>query len=460
MPLTVPASVRGRFLTAEAEHWFSIGMKKGDTITVSCQAFPAISAASPVLEIENSAGRVLVRASSADSANRTCGLEWSAPAEGAYRLRVHDLRHGVRGGPGFLYRLSVRPNRPSFALTLATDYLNVVQGGKADLDILVDRAGGFIGSIDLKALDLPAGVRLETTRVPEHATRFKLTFAAADDARPTSMPVTIQGAEIVVAGKDLGMPAKIARATPVGGPEGILAGAEPNIALSVTVQHKPIFRLTCNEAYQYAHRGTVYPYKLQVERLNGFEGEITLQICDRQVQDLDGIEVIERVVPAGVKEIGALVYLPESMHSNAQHHSRPYVQGYALFTDRWGQKQAMVAVCDKRCMIRSMPPVAKLKVAADHLAARPGEANALKLVLARTSHFTGPADIELVDPRPGFVLEKTRLGAGQTDVTAMVHIDKTASIADGTILRFRATGQLATETTVISEATISVRAEK
>src|SRR5207253_10673374 len=115
-----------------------------------------------------------------------------------------------------------------------------------------------------------------------------------------------------------------AHTTPVGGPPGVMALAGLTEALHLTVQHKPIFRLTCNEAYQYAHRGTVYPYALQVERLNGFDGPITLQICDRQVQDLDGIEVVERVVAPGVKETVALVYLPETMHANAQHHSRPY----------------------------------------------------------------------------------------------------------------------------------------
>src|SRR5205814_5782150 len=111
----------------------------------------------------------------------------------------------------------------------------------------------------------------------------------------------------------------LAQTTPVGGAAGVLTAAGRTDTLYLTVQHKPIFRLTCNEAYQYAHRGTIYPYALQVERLNGFNGDITLQICDRQVQDLDGIEVVERVVPPGAKEAAALVFLPETMHANAQH---------------------------------------------------------------------------------------------------------------------------------------------
>ena len=55
--------------------------------------------------------------------------------------------------------------------------------------------------------------------------------------------------------------------------------------LHLTIATKPIFRLFCLEAYQYAHRGSVFPYPMEVERLNGFEGEIMLQIGDRQNRD-------------------------------------------------------------------------------------------------------------------------------------------------------------------------------
>src|SRR5207248_4400532 len=110
-------------------------------------------------------------------------------------------------------------------------------------------------------------------------------------------------------------------------------------SLHVTVQHKPVFRLSCNEAYQYAPRGSIYPYLMKIERLDGFNGPIVLQLCDRQVQDLDGIEIVETVVPPDANEVRNLIYLPETMHASVQHHSRPYAQAYASFTDQWGQQQ-------------------------------------------------------------------------------------------------------------------------
>ena len=67
----------------------------------------------------------------------------------------------------------------------------------------------------------------------------------------------------------------------------------------MTVQHKPLFRLFCSEAYQYAHRGTIHLYQMEVERFDGYNGPITLQIADRQIKDLDGADVLETTIPAG-----------------------------------------------------------------------------------------------------------------------------------------------------------------
>jgi hypothetical protein len=336
---------------------------------------------------------------------------------------------------------------------LTTDYVNVLQESRAELDLVVRRTGGFTGPIDLSVTGLPAGVRVEPARIPENQTQVKLILSAGN-VRPASAALHLTG-KADIGGK---LCQRVVTMQPVGGSEGVCAGLH-NDTLHLTVQHKPIFHLTCNEAYQYAARGTVYPYLLQVERLNGFEGEIVLQICDRQVQDLDGIEVRERIVPPGTKQIGALIYLPETMHANVQHHCRPYVQGYAFFTDKWGQKQSMLALCDKRCMIRTMPTLVKLKAAADQVVARPGTALTCKMVLERTSNFPGPMDVELIDAdrQAGFTAEKVRIAAGQDHATVSVHVPTTA--ASRKVLTFRAIGRLPGDGMVISEATVTVKRE-
>lgn len=441
MDLALPVTVSGRFLTALEEDWYRFTAKKGEAITISCRPVPVDSLAMPVMTLLDSTDKILVSAGSVDAIDRTIEHDWIAPADGQYRIRLRDLQHGTRGGPEFSYRLALSPAKPDFALRLEPDFVNVAQGGKTEIDVIVRRSGGFAGPIDLKVSGLPEGVKVEPATIPAGVPRLKLSIVAKDECRPTDALANVVG-HATVAGKSVERPALISTF----GREGT--------GLFLTVQHKPLFRVTCNEAYQYAHRGTIYPYKLAIERLNGFDGPISLQLCDRQVQDLDGIDVVESIVAPGVKESAALVYLPETMHASVQHHSRPYVQAYASFTDKWGQKQTILAVCDKRCMIRTLPTVVKLRAESKEIEASQGTTVGCKLIVDRTSNFVGPAEVELVKT-PGYTAEKVHLKHGETVIAAQVQIP--AGIRGEQSLKFRMTGKLPTGATVVSEATVSLR---
>jgi len=441
MALKVPVTVNARFLTAQEENWFRFIATKGEMLTVACRPFPRDSAAVPVLTLVDSAGTPLLKASTLDTSDRTLELDWKAPADGVYRLRLHDLQRGVRGGADFIYRLTVRPAQPDFHLRFDPDHVNVVQGGKTEIDLLIRRSGGLAGAIDLTATGLPDGVIIEPARIPEGQSRGKLVISAKAETRPTNAIVSLCGRALV-----LGKPVE-RRAV------GTSFEWETN-AIHLTVQHKPVFRLDCNEAYQYAHRGSIYPYVMNVERLDGFKGPITLQLCDRQVQDLDGIEIVETVVPADATTVKNLIYLPETMHAGVQHHCRPYAQAYTVFTDKWGQRQTLLAVSEKRCIIRTLPPVAKLRALTREIVARPGTVVAYKLALDRTSNFSGAADVELITRSGGFKAEKLHLGPGVTDATMRIYVGRDVGLQD---LRFRATGKLTNGATVVTEATVPVQ---
>ncbi len=449
-PLSLPTTIQGRLLTAASEDSFRIAAKKDELIAIECRPASASSIAMPIVAIEDSTGRTLAKASSVESADRECTLEWKAPADGEYRLRVRDLQHGTRGGPEFAYRLSVRQAQPDFQLSVSADYANVTQGSRTDVDLTVKRFGGFTGPIELAIAGLPDGVTFEPLRIADNQTSLKLAFKAIDDTRPTDATIRISG-KAMIANQPV---ERIANVSSLGEVPAAIANT-----VQLTVQHKPIFKLTCNEAYQYGHRGTIYPYAMQIERLGGFEGEIHLQLCERQVQDLDGIEVVETLIPPGVTEFKNRVYLPETMHSSVQHHCRPYAQAWATFTDKWGQRQSMLTICDKRNMIRTMPTVVKLKSLDEHVTARPATTVRCQLVLDRTPNFDGAMEIELIEPaaRTGFTADRVRIEAGQTRAEMVVRIDESANCPPDTSLRFRAVGQLREDVTVISETTIPIR---
>ncbi len=451
-PLTLPATIQGWFLNAASEDSFRIAAKKDEFLAIECRPASASSVALPLMSIDDATGRTLAKASSAESIDRACLIEWKAPADGEYRLRVRDLQHGTRGGSEFAYRLSVRAAQPDFQMSLSADYANVTQGSRTDLDLTVKRFGGFTGPIELSLAGLPEGVTFEPPRVADNQTSLKLVFKAIDDTRPTDATLRISG-KAMIANQPVEHSAIVAS----------LAEAAAAIANTVqlTVQHKPIFKLTCNEAYQYGHRGTIYPYAMQIERLGVFDGEIHLQLCERQVQDLDGIEVVETLIAPGITEFKNRVYLPETMHASVQHHCRPYSQAWATFTDKWGQRQSMLSICDKRNMIRTMPTVVKLKTLDDSVTARLGETVRCQLVLDRTANFDGAMDIELVEPEThsGFLAERVRIEPGQSRAEVSIRIGDSAHCPTDRSLKFRAVGQLREDVTVISEVAVPVRIE-
>jgi hypothetical protein len=176
------------------------------------------------------------------------------------------------------------------------------------------------------------------------------------------------------------------------------------------------------------------------------------------VQDLDGIEVNETAVPSGVADFMNLVYLPETMHVSVQHHCRPYAQGYATFTDRWGQKQTLLAVSEKRCMIRTMPALVRLRALQDEVTARPGEELTCKFALDRTAGFAAAMQLELADS-PGLIAEKVRIGAGRSEAAVKVRVDKSVRRTPALVVRFRAAGKLASGAEVVTEAAVSVKLE-
>jgi hypothetical protein len=456
--LELPATIRGRFATADDEREFRFHAAAGQSYTIACGAYPAGMPTLPVVAVLDANGKVLAECKSVESPDRECWLDWKAPADGEYRLRLRDIQHGVRGGPEFGYELAVRTAGPDFSLRLGSDIVNVVQGGRTELSVAARRSGGFAGPIELAIDGLPDGVRAEPAQIAENQNSGKIVLIAGDDARPTDTTLRMFGR----ARDGESTIERVATAPHLGrDPQGISVGSPTTERICLTVQHKPVFRLHCLEAYQYAHRGTIYPYAMQVERLDGFDGDIMVQVGDRQSRDLDGIEFIETTLPAGITDFKMPIYFPETMHINAFGQCQTYTQAYAHFTDKWGQRQSTLVVSEKRNIVRTLPPVVKLNAVDKRLVVRPGETVVCKLELDRTSNFTGPMEVELVDPPPGngFAAKPARIEAGQSAIEVLIAIDPGVPHESLPILKFRARGQLADGVVVVSETTVPVQFE-
>ena len=454
MKLELPIVVSGRFSEARDEDWYSFSAQKGRRYTIFCRPLPAGRETLPIVSIVDKQGAVLHETKSVESTDRRCVVEWNAPSDGEYSLHVRDLQYGIRGGSQFIYQLTVREARPDFALRLKSDFLSVIQGEQRAVEVEVVRRGGFDGDIEIEAAGLPAGVTAEAVTVPKDKNTVTVNVKAAAEARPTDTTVRLTG-KATVGARVL---EHFARAPHWGiDAEGVSVAPPELDHVHLTVRHKPVFRLYCEEAYKYANRGTVYPYAMEIERLNGFDGDIVLQIGDRQNRDLDGIVMFETTLGPTVTSGHMPIYLPETMHINIQSQSQLYVQAYALFQDRWDQEQSVLVVSEKRCMIRTMPTVTKLNARTETVAVRPDTTSLYcELHLQRTSNFNGTLAVELLDPPPGFAAETTQLPEGASSAVVRVEVRGPRPSADEVRLRFRGTGTMENGRTVITESVIPV----
>ncbi len=455
--LKIPRVVCGRFLNKADQDCFRFQTQRGQRYTILCQAARRGGECLPRMALLDSGGKELKAADCLQSPDGIARIEWQAPADAEFFVRARHLRFGVEGGPGFGYRLSIQPAEPSFSITLNTDNFSVTQDKDAQLEVAIQRQGGFAGPVELKLEGIPQDVTLENTTIPAKKDKVKLKVKVAADVPASSYALRLSGrAEIDGVAVE-----RLARAQHLGvDSERVSIGPAALEQFNLTVRHKPVFRLYCAEAYQYAHRGTVYPYGMEIERLDGFDGEIVVQRGDRQNRDMDGIEFLTTPVGPTRTQFVMPIYLPETMHINVQSQSQLYTQAYSIFTDKHGQQQSVLVLSEKRNMIRTLPPIVKLKAIDTHLQGRPGETIECRLQVERTSNFLGPMQLTLIDVEgTPCSAQPVSIPSGARRASIMLTL-KTDLPAKASKLRFRAVGQMPGETKVVTEATTELLVRK
>ena len=454
--VAAPAVLYGQFGTASDQDCFKVAAKKGERLRLEASAWPPGTPTLPVVSIVAPDGKSLQEARAVSAGDGVARVVWTAKDDAEVVVQLQDLRHGARGGTEFAWRLVIEPDEPDFALEAATDSLIVTQGKSSTFEVKARRDGGLKEPIELAFQGLPEGVTVEAAAIPKGKSSTKVKFTATEDVVSASFPLRVVGKatsgetkiERVVSFRHLGVDA-----------EGVAVGSPTTETLHLSVQYKPLFRLFCEEAYLYAHRGSVFPYPMEVERLNGFDGLIRLQQGDRQNRDMDGVEIFDAAIKPGETTTILPIHLPETMAINVQSQTQLYSQAWASFTDPQGKEQSVLVLAEKRNMLRSMPPVVKLKSIDQSVSAAEGETVSCRLRLQRTSNFGGPMKVTLLNQLPESCVEAgiARFDAGTTETTIPV---KVASSNDDSpvTLRFRATGQLK-DRMLISETEVTLNIE-
>ena len=120
----------------------------------------------------------------------------------------------------------------------------------------------------------------------------------------------------------------------------------------------------------------------------------------------------------------------------------------------------MLVLSEKRNMLRSMPPVVKLKSFAETVQAAPGETIPVRLQLQRTSNFPGPMKVELLNESSasGVAITPAEFSAGERELAVQLAVNRKLGTKPMPLV-FRATGQLL-DRKIISETRVELQIQK
>lgn len=123
-------------------------------------------------------------------------LEFEAPADGAYQVKVADARGA--GGANYGYRLTVRPPKPDFALSVSPKNPAVWRNGGLPLTVTAKRLDGFSGPINVKFDGLSAPFTAPNTVIEAEQTSATVTLFATDTKVEKPAPFKIVGTATIL----------------------------------------------------------------------------------------------------------------------------------------------------------------------------------------------------------------------------------------------------------------------
>jgi dipeptidyl aminopeptidase/acylaminoacyl peptidase len=183
-------------------------------------------------------------------------LFFDPPADGEYRVRIGDARG--QAGSAYVYRLTVRPPRPSFQVRFNPTAPAVWRGGALPITVTADRFDGYDDAIDVRMENLPPGFSAPPTTIPagETITSFALF------AEPTA-PLPEKAAEL-----------KLVTRAKINGQEFVreAAGGKPQLV-------EPGDIITTTEKNEVTVKpGQSVKLTVQIERRNKFAGRVPLEV--------------------------------------------------------------------------------------------------------------------------------------------------------------------------------------
>jgi hypothetical protein len=381
------------------------------------------------------------------------GLEFSVPADGTYQIVVSDLS-GKSGPRSAIYRLVVRQHPSDFALTLPSQRVSVPLGGKLDLPVTAVRRGGFKGPIALTFRGLPAGISIPPNLViPADKPVLVVPLQAAKDAVPAAGLVTVEGTA-TMSGQTVTRTAR-ARTTTHLAPRSPEENQLPTLLVAATMKPRFKGRPVDQDTGRKVHRGSTFPAEVIVERLDGFQGEIVVQMAATQSYQVHGISGGEVTVPPGVERILYPCYMPEWLETTRT--SRLGMIAVARVPDAKGKLRYLAAEITGFVTVTLEGALLKVSAEDNELTVPAGQPFDVRVKVSRVAKLAEPVRLELRLPEElAGQAEAKPVVVPAKDEMAVLRITPAAGLRGLGTFTIRATALQEGKYPVISETAVAV----
>ena len=413
--LSLPAILNGRIeKPGQIDEW-KWQAKKGETWEFELRAARFGSKLDGVITICDAQGKPLTKA---EATAADCTARLTAPADGAYIVKVQD-RFQSRGGPEFAYRLRiVPPPLPDFRLTLAgdprqpnsADAVTLPRKGQAKLKLNIDRIGSFKEPIALEVIGLPAHVSVTPNVIQPNQASIDLTFKADEKAKIDVSRITIVGKV-----KESKVEGSLREPVSARGASGL----HSTVLLAVAMPTPFVIKGEYDMGF--APRGAVHKRKYKIER-NGYDGPIEVSLADRQARHLQGVEgprssylralansPMARTCLLGWKQAALAAF---ACRASASSRTRTAPE----------HRVSLVPSIRTERLVAVVGPACSRWRRSERRTPQPGKQFTVAVKVQRGQGIAGPVNLELVTPshQHGLTATKTTLSAKEDRGTLMV----------------------------------------
>jgi hypothetical protein len=429
LPFAVTSAIETRF----GSESFGVTFKKDEKWKIVAEANSFGSPLDLELSLIGPDGKQLATADDVPGSTDPF-LLYTVPADGAYKIVVGD-KSGASGSRGANYRLSIEAQREDFTLALPTQ-LSIPLGAPLKLPIPIVRLAGFKEPVTIAISGLPAGVTAPPNLViPADQAALPIDLTVAADA-PTGASLATFTLTANVAGRTITRDTKI--------------------LLAVTMKTRLKITPEGLDDVRKVHRGSTFLAPVFIERLEGYQGEVVLEMTAKQQRHRQGLASDEFTVSPSATKVDYPIFVPEWMETTKS--SRMILNGRVEVADPKGNKRTLLQRQELRIGILPEGAYMKLAHAPGEYTAVAGSELVIPLQLSRAAELREDVKLELLPgelPTGLATSELVSLPMDKSEGTMRIRLANDPRLAGEQSFRIRATA-IKDGWPVISETTVPV----